>query len=360
MRQDTKIITLIYGNDEYAISRDVKRIIEIIEDPSLREANTSNLDGRDFNPLELLSVTNVMPFLAEKRVVIFRNPLAKLEPSKDPEKKPDADTRKRYKEKQKKFLELLEQVADTTNLLLIVYDLLKPTGRKPKIKKHWLVEWAEAHPNLVGVKKATLEKGSSFVATVQNMTTKAGGKITDDAARLLAELAGGDPRQADQEIKKLLTYVGKERPIEEKDVLYLTPDASVADVFKMVDALGYRNGGRALNLLQRLLEQQAPKLVFGMVVRQFRMLLLTRETLDNRGGRNEIIAALGIYGARAFIADKLIPQARRFSLSELEGLYRQLLELDTAVKFSEITTRLALETFIIQVTASKPAVSRRR
>ena len=212
----------------------------------------------------------------------------------------------------------------------------------------------------MSIKKATLEKGRNFVAAVQNMTTKAGGKITKEAAGLLAELAGGDPRQADQEIKKLLTYVGKERPIEEKDVLYLTPDASVADIFKMVDALGHRNGGRALNLLQKLLEQQEPKMVFGMVVRQFRMLLLTRETLDNRGGRNEVIAALGIYGGRAFIADKIIPQARRFSLSELEYLYRQLLELDTAVKFSEITTRLALETFIIRVTTSKPAVSRHR
>lgn len=360
MKQDDKIISLIYGNDEYAISRVIKKTLNIIEDPSLREANISNLDGRGFNPLDLLSITNVVPFLAAKRIVVFRNPLVKLEPSKDGAQKTGSGARKRFKEKQKKFLELLEQVPETTSLLLVVYDLLKPVRKRNSFKKHWLVEWAEAHPELVFIKRVMLQKGSGFAVVIENMTTTAGGKITKDAAKLLAELTGGDPRQAHQEIEKLITYTGKARPIEKKDVLYLTPDASVTDIFKMVDALGYRNGRDALNMLQHLLEQQEPGSVFGMVIRQFRMLLLAREAMDNGGGRNEVAVSLELYGPKAFIADKIIPQARRFSLAELEYLYRQLLELDAAIKFSEITVRLALETFIIRVTALKPAVSRRR
>ena len=49
----------------------------------------------------------------------------------------------------------------------------------------------------------------------------------------------------------------------------------------MVDAIGNRNGREALLRLHRLLEDEDPHPVFGMIVRQFRLIIQARECLEH-------------------------------------------------------------------------------
>ena len=358
MPQSEKNIYLVYGNDEYEIANFLQKHLKKIEDPSLRETNTSQLDGSTFDPFELPSITSAVPFLASKRIVIYRNPLFKLEFPKSDNQKITPSIRKRYKEKQKKFLTLLEQIPLTTDLLLVVSSLLRSKKRQNKEKPHWLVAWAESHGERVIIKKFELPRGTNFRKTIKEMTMKAGGSISDKAVDLLAQLVNGDHRMADQEIKKLVIYVGKNRQIQVEDVLYLTPDASQGNIFNMVDAIGMGNGRQALNLLQKLLEQEEPQIVFYMVVRQFRLILLTREVLDGGGGYNDVVNKLQLW-SKAFIANKLIQQARRFSMRELERIYHRLRDLDAAIKLSEVSVGIALETFIVEVTTLRKSYSLR-
>jgi DNA polymerase-3 subunit delta len=156
-----------------------------------------------------------------------------------------------------------------------------------------------------------------------------------------------DPRLAEQEIDKLLAYVNYSRPVEPDDVELLTADVGQGNIFALVDALGNQNGKLAMSTLHRLLEQQDPFSIFGMIVRQFRLLLLTREILDRGGGRTEIIKGAHV---APFVADKLIPQARRFSLPALEAIYHQLLDVDERVKTGETPADLALDTLVAALT----------
>jgi DNA polymerase-3 subunit delta len=91
------------------------------------------------------------------------------------------------------------------------------------------------------------------------------------------------------------------------------------------------------------MEQQDPFSIFGMVIRQFRLLLLTREILDRNGQRADIIRELKI---APFVADKLMLQARHFSLPVLEQVYHRLLDLDEAMKTGQIGSDLALDTLV--------------
>jgi DNA polymerase III delta subunit len=50
-----------------------------------------------------------------------------------------------------------------------------------------------------------------------------------------------------------------------------------------------------------------------------------------------------------FVAGKLETQARRFSLPQLESVYRRLLDLDEAFKTSQITYDLALEMLVAEM-----------
>jgi len=131
-----------------------------------------------------------------------------------------------------------------------------------------------------------------------------------------------------------------------------TADIGQGDIFKLVDALGNRDGRKALSMLRRLMEFQDYYTIIGMMARQVRLLLQTREILDQGGGNQEVLNELKLYRTR-FLVDLLIGQARRFTFAHLIHIQQTLLEMDEAVKTSQMGTELALEVFTIELTTKE-------
>jgi len=173
-----------------------------------------------------------------------------------------------------------------------------------------------------------------------------GGQFTFEAADRLAAQVGEEPRLLDQEIRKILTYVNFIRPVEPDDIEHLTPFSRQGDIFVLVDALANHRGREAQEMLHRLLEEQDALSIFGMVVRQFRLLLQAREVLDKGTREQDIARELKI---SSFVARKLAPQAQHFTQIKLEAIYRRLLELDEAAKTSQIEADLALDMLVISL-----------
>jgi DNA polymerase III subunit delta len=332
MAETAPVVYFLFGEDEYAIAQALAEMEKRLDDAGTAEMNTTRLDGATYNLDQLLSVASAMPFLAKRRLVILTNPFARLNNNNLPA--------------QKKFVEQLEKIPSTTALILV--DKREKPPRKGE-KKHWLERWAEGQGERVWVKYYPQPKEAELVGRIQEMAKKAGGQITAEAANLLAMLVDSDPRLANQEIQKLLAYVNYSRTVEADDVQMLTADVGQGDVFVLVEALGNRDGRKALGMLQRLLEYQDYFSIFGMVVRQFRQLILTREILDSGGGRDEVVRGLKLF-SNQWQADRLITQARRFMAHDLFRIYHRLLEVDEAVKSSQMTGELALETLVASLT----------
>jgi len=182
---------------------------------------------------------------------------------------------------------------------------------------------------------------------IQQETNKQGGKIEGEAAARLAEMVGEDTRIAAQEITKLLTYVNYARPVNTADVEQISIVGAQGSVFDLVDALGTGNDQKAQKMIHQLLETEDPFQLWGMVIRQFRLLLLAREVVDSGGSTRQVQEALGL---RDFVAQKIYDQARRFSMSALEAIYHRLLEIDEGVKTSRVPLDLALDTFTVELT----------
>jgi len=160
-------------------------------------------------------------------------------------------------------------------------------------------------------------------------------------------MVGVDTRQAGMEIAKLLAYVNWARPVTGPDVEAVCIVTSQQSVFDFVDALSNGNGKSAQHLLHRLLENEDPFSLWGMVVRQFRLLIQAREILDGRGNQNDVARALGVH---PFVAEKTTGQAARFSIESLESIYRRLLRIDEGVKTSQLTLELAMDTLVVELT----------
>lgn len=325
MDNSPPVIYLVNGDDEFAIAGFIADLLSRLGDPGLAAMNTTRLDGRAINPDELLGVAAQMPFLAPRRIVILEHPLARLAT-------PEA---------QQKFLGIMAKIPPSTALLLVEYRLLTEKKERKEGKIHWLEKWALGEPGRVKLYTYTVPK--DITGWILKQAEVHGGRFDRDAASLLAGLAGGDPRLADQEIEKLLAFVNYQRPVQLEDVESLTANSSQGDIFALVDALGGQQGQRALGLLQRLLEQDDPASIFAMIVRQFRLVLQAREALDRSGPAVNIAKELGLH---LYVAEKVTAQARKFSLSDLELIYRKLLAIDYAVKSGEVPVDLAIDTFV--------------
>ncbi len=317
-------IFLLYGNDEFAIARKLKDFEAEFSDPTTADMNTTRLEARTMTENDLNNAVNAMPFLAPKRLVFLSNPSAKYN---NPASR-------------KKFLEFVEKAPDTTKL--IIHEIIEPK----EAEKHWLVKWAEKNKTLVRTQVFFLPKQRDMPAWIVNEAKNQGGQIEPAAAARLAEMVGVDTRQAGMEIAKLLAYVNWARPVRGSDVEAVCIVTSQQSVFDFVDALSQGNAKVAQKLLHRLLETEDPFSLWGMVVRQFRLLIQAREILDGRGNKDDVARALGVH---PFVAEKTTGQANRFSMEALEGIYRRLLTIDEQVKTSQVTLDLALDTLVMEL-----------
>lgn len=273
----------------------------------------------DFN-----NAVNAMPFLAPKRLVILSNPSAKFN---------NAATRK-------KFEEFLLNAPDTAKL--VIHELIEPK----EVEKHWLIKWSAKNSTAVKTQAFFLPKQRDMPGWIINEVKNQSGQIEPQAAGKLAEMVGVDTRQAGMEIAKLLAYVNWERPVRGSDVEAVCIVTSQQSVFDFVDALSQGNGKVAQKLLHRLLENEDPFSLWGMVVRQFRLLIQAREILDGRGNKDDVARALGVH---PYVAEKTTGQAGRFSMDSLENIYHRLLNIDEQVKTSQVTLDLALDTLIVEL-----------
>ncbi len=326
------IVYIFHGDDPFTIRRQVDAMIKQMEgDPSIVDLNITRLDGRSTGENDLLSAVNAMPFLAERRLVILTYPFARL----------GTDALR------KRFLAMLNGLPESTGLVLLVDDVLEKGKWKslPQVETNWMRKWLAAAGERALYRLFQLPRINDMPEWIRKEARQQGGQFSSEGAAALAAHIGNDTQLASLEITKLLTYVDYKRPVGAEDVTDLTAQTGQADVFDMVDALAGGNTRQAIGLLHRLLEVQDPLSLFGMIVRQFRLLVQTREVIEEGRGA-QIASELRLH---PFVADKLAAQARRFTLSQLKTIYHRLLLLDETMKTSQSPADLAMDTFIAEM-----------
>lgn len=314
-------ITFVYGNDEFGIARKLKEFEGNFTDPTSASMNTARLEARTVNDNDLNTALNAMPFLAAQRVVFLANPSARYTKPTD----------------RRKFEEFLLAIPDSTRLVMYETLNLKPR----EMEGHWLVKWAAK--NHLKALPCLLPHIKEMPGWMINEARKQGGALEPAAAARLAEMVGVDTRQAGMEIAKLLAYVNWSRPIGLADVEAVSITTAEPDIFALVDALSNGNTPLAQKTLHRLLEDSDAMALWGMIIRQFRLLLLAREVLDAHGMVPDVQEALKVH---PFVAEKISAQAKNFKMPALENIYRRLLLMDEAAKTGRMPLEVSLDLFV--------------
>ncbi len=276
------------------------------------------------------------PFIAERRLVIVTGLLARLMGRSGEGEADDEGASTPVREFRDALAAYLPMVPPTTALVLV-------ESRPLPERSRFLTLAGRSEAGFA--KRYDPPTGSALTQWILRRARAAGGEFTHEAAQALASAVGEDTRLVANEIEKLVAYADYSRPVDLPDVELLTPYGGEVKIFDMVDAMGQKRGPAAVGYLLRLLDQpnQSPLSVFGMVVRQFRLLLAARELLAEGAAPAQVMAELSL---RPFVAGKVVDQARLFSLADLEAIFRKLLDMDLGIKSSLIDGALALETFV--------------
>jgi len=325
------VVYILYGEDEFTKAELVTNLLGKMGDATMAEVNTTRLDGRMASFADLENAVRVMPFLAPRRVVILASPgsMTKNLPL------------------QKRFKEVLNQIPETTALVLLED---RPISERKKRgepeKKHWLAEWGVQAGERAYVREFTLPSGASLAQWVQERARTAGGQFTYQAADELSRLVGAELRVLAHEIEKLLVYVNFTRPVEIEDVQHLTPATARLPDFALINALRERDGRKALYALHRELAEKDAIPLFQGIVTQFRQLLLVREIKDEGGSAQDAARLLGIH---PYAAKMSMDSVEKFSQAALEAVYRRLLEVDIDIKTGQVEAETALDLLVARL-----------
>jgi competence protein ComEC len=159
------------------------------------------------------------------------------------------------------------------------------------------------------------------------------------AAKELARRVGGFVREGDvdrqrqgalavAELEKLALYRPFD-PVSEDDVRALVAEVVPDSTWAFLDAVADRKAAVAGPLLDRLLETTPEPVILVQLHRRVREVLEVADHLANGAAPGSLVRTLGM---KPFRVDKLVGQARRWRLDELDAALEGLLELDAMVK----------------------------
>jgi len=199
-------------------------------------------------------------------------------------------------------------------------------------------------------------------------------KIDVPARSLFLDRTGYDLRIINQELDKLITFVGDRGAIERRDVEEVVGLSKEEAIYEIMNAVGEKNAARCLSLFRRLVDQEIHVMAIqSLLVRKVRQLLWAKgfdykHNYSSRTARPELTFSFfqqnlykkfddidrKVLGAMApWAIYKLLQDAVRFSVNELALSMEWLLEADIKLKSGILAPEQLLETILVQMCLGK-------
>ena len=344
---------LLHGDDEFTNHEHLKKLRQEGD----FAFNEVTYNGAETDLTTITTTCSTYPFLAERRLVVVEGLPKRRRGEESAAQAPDeastptgeaggrgGKARKGKKAGksgtvsragfEKALAEYLPLLPDTTVLVVLVDEVLDASNP--------LLKAAKIHGKAI---HSTLPKGAALESWIGKRAKSIGVTIRPEAAAMLANFIGSQPRLLANELDKLAMYAGEGAVITVDNVRTLSAQVQEARVFDLTDALAQRNRKQALDILHDLLaDGEAPLRLISMITSQVRSLLLVKE-LSQKGMRVPEIASTA--GLAPFVAEKALRQVGKFTVFQLENSYRQLLATDAALKRSRITPEMALDLLVV-------------
>ena len=269
---------------------------------------------------ELIGVCCQVPFMSDRRLVVCKE-LSLLSP-------------KSSKEEGKKLADYLEQLPDTT--VLIMCFMGAPDKRRTlykQIKKMGSV-FDYAEPKADACIKFAVDEAKRNDSTIKR-----------PAAELLVNTVGCDYFAIENEIAKLTVFTGG-KEIKQEHVKLCASKSLEYNVFEMHNLLVSKKASEAFSLLEDILFDGRPEALIGLIAYNLREMYKVRAMMDVSFSESRIAQTLK---TRDFIVRRRIKECRNFSSEQLREGLSQLSELDFNIKSGRQDPVVALHDALVKI-----------
>lgn len=266
---------------------------KIIQKLNISKINVSLFTDENFDVNNTLNACNQFSFFSEKRMVIVQDLAKEL----------TNDNKFRFENYSKNpNIDCVLILIDTISSK--VFDFMKN------------IEVIECKPN------------DFFVQNyIKNNVEKLGNTISLQNCKKLNDYCLGNLNRITLEIKKLSDYVGKNKEITAQVIDNLVFKDTELKVFDLTNALGVKDGNRALKILNDMITSGEPPIkILGLINANFRRMMFAK---INKGSNADLAKALNV---KEFAIAKAKESASFFSASQLKNIINLLLEADYNIK----------------------------
>ena len=331
---------MIYGDDSLSVEEMLASLISDGGDDDLYDVNTTTLNGATVSLAELEAAWSTIPFLADKRIVVVRNLLVRMEQGRG-----SGSSRSRGMDGEWADIgERLAHVPDSTELIFVDAAVSRNNPLLRAIRP------------LAQVHEFRLPSVRDMPGWVRQRADRLGAAIEPSAVSALVDAIGNDTRLVDMELQKLALYRSDGRSggrsggmIRRQDVEAMVSYVREANIFAAVDAALEGRAGFALRLAHQILaEGRSSTYVVTMLARQVRFLIVAKDMKARGFQQDEIGRRLSI---RGYPLTKTMQQEGRFSAERLAEIHRRLLEADLSIKTGAADEEMALDALIVGLSA---------
>ena len=310
------MVILLYGPDNFRSKKKLKEIIEQYKKVNKKGLSLIFLDAQETNFSQFKNELQQTSLFSEKKLIVLT----------------DVFSNQQFKE------DLLEnwKMINASDSIVVIFGegkvasndrLLKIAAKEGKNQEFELLE------------------GDKLKKWIKAEVAALKGDIDPEALDRLAEFSGNDLWRLENEIKKLVSFKGRER-IEAKDISLLVKPKIDADIFKTIDAIAQKDRKRALVLINRHLEKGDNALyLLSMVTYQFRNLLLVKDLMEKNYPYYAIAQATSM---KPFVLRKSYQLAGEFSMAELKKIYRNIFQADLDIKTGKIKPEMVFDLLLTE------------
>lgn len=269
---------------------------------------------------ELIGVCCQVPFMSDRRLVVCKE-LSLLAP-------------KSSKDEGKKLADYLEQLPDTTALIMCFMGA--PDKRRTLYKKI---------KNIGSVFDYPEPKSDACIKFAVDEAKRNESAIKRPAAELLVSTVGCDYYAIENEIAKLAVFTaGKE--IKQEHVKLCASKSLEYNVFEMHNLLVSNKPSEAFSLLEDILFDGRPEALIGLIAYNLREMYKVRAMMDAAFSEYKIAQTLK---TRDFIVRRRIKECRNFTSKELRDGLTWLGELDFSIKSGRQDPVIALHDALVKI-----------
>lgn len=315
------------GLDEELIKSSIDPIIKKVLDKDFLDLNFIKIDGLTSTFDEIENACETLPFFGDKKVVlVYRANFLKDKPDK---------------EGAKTYTEILKYIKDLPqHTILIMYYLFNDKRDTPKKNKK--LSTLDKYVKVVHCDKLKKDK---YYKKIEDIFKENGRTIGKVQLKYFADKVQNNFDIIKREIDKLDCYaLGRE--LTKEDIDKLIPNKSEDDIFDLVEYISLRKVEKAIDLLDELLfKADQHMLIISSIGNHFKRLYEIKIYLL-KGKKLEFF--ISKYRLPQFVCEKLMNQASKFCLKQLNQLIKVCVNTEIKLKSSTTDKQMEMELMLFK------------